>query len=405
MISIIQSGHKISTQHLELAKKSLAQFKNRKDVGFLEIPDRAHLWHEALVLAQRLNKSFTDLVLVGVGGSSLGVRVLREVFSLKRLHFIDNVDAFEFERTLAALPLEKSLFVFVSKSGTTIETLTALEFIHIQFKKQNLDLPKHSVVITENKSSSLKAWAGQHHVPSLEIPMDVGGRFSVLTSVGMFPAAFFNLDIEAFRDGARSAISAESEIAEMMAQSMMSWQREEWIFSLWSYSNRMRFFGGWLQQLWAESLAKKINRDGGEAPRVSTPVPLIGASDQHSILQQVMEGAKDKFVVFHRFSDAEKGSFKLGPSLFAETASLQNKTMGELLGAEAEATQESLAANGISTMTLMTKVLDERSLGFLFMFWQLTVAGLGEALNIDAFNQPGVELGKVLAKQKLNRDL
>lgn len=405
MIQITQTGQPTQTEYLEQCKLSLKSFMQRQDIGFPQIPEREVLWKEAQTLATRLQKNFSHLVLVGVGGSSLGVRVLQEVFALKTLHFIDNVDAFDLERTLGQLPLSECLFVFVSKSGTTIETLSALEFIHLHLLENSLVLAKQSVVISESKPSSLKNWATAHHVPTLEIPEDVGGRFSVLTSVGMFPAAFFNLDLHGFKQGATDALAATDEIVEMMAQSLMSWDREEWIFTLWSYSNRMRFFGSWLQQLWAESLAKKANRAGQTPRRVSTPVPLIGASDQHSILQQIMEGARDKFVVFHRFQDAELGRHRLAFSQFPETHCLSGRSLGELLAAEAEATQESLAAHGISTMTLQTKVLDEKSLGFLFMFWQLVVAGLGEVLNINAFNQPGVETGKILTKQKLHRDL
>ena len=127
----------------------------------------------------------------------------------------------------------------------------------------------------------------------------------------------------------------------------------------------------------------------------------VGASDQHSILQQVMEGTKDKFIIFQRVEESETGSMRIRKAQFSETVSLEGRTMGELLRAEASATQEALVQSAVPTMTLKMKVLDEESLGYLFMFWQLVVAGLGEYLKIDAFNQPGVELGKVLAKAKL----
>ena len=117
----------------------------------------------------------------------------------------------------------------------------------------------------------------------------------------------------------------------------------------------------------------------------------------------VMEGARDKFVVFLRVEESEAGSQRLQKSQFSETKELVGRTMGELLKFEALATQEALTQSGVSTLTLKTKVLDEQSLGYLFMFWQLVVAGLGEYLQIDAFNQPGVELGKRLAKEKLQK--
>lgn len=401
MISTTQIGQKAANELIELSQKSLDKFKARKDIGFPEIPQRANLWHEIEILAKRLRQQYQNLVLVGVGGSSLGVRVLKEAFYLENLHFIDNVDDFDFERVLSRLSLEKTLFVFVSKSGTTIETLAAFEFIQIILRERSLDLNRQSIVITEDKPSSLKSWAESHHVACLDIPFDVGGRFSVLTAVGMFPAAFFGLDVEAFRRGAQAAVADDTPVVAVMAQALQSWQNEQWIFVYWAYSNRMRYFGAWFQQLWAESLAKKVTRSGSQAPRVSTPLALIGASDQHSVLQQIMEGAKDKFLVFHRFEDAEQGERRLSVATFPETKDLNGKSLGHLLAAEAAATQESLAEQGLSTMTLSTKVLNEEGLGYLFMFWQRVVAGLGEVLDVDAFNQPGVEAGKVLAKQKL----
>lgn len=170
---------------------------------------------------------------------------------------------------------------------------------------------------------------------------------------------------------------------------------------MWSYNSRMKNFGLWFQQLWAESLGKAVKWDGSPAPRVSSPLCAVGASDQHSILQQVMERAKDKFVVFQRFADTEGGTKKILQPQFPETKSLQGRTMGALLGVEAQSTQETLNHNGVSTLTLSYKALDEESLGYQFMLWELVVAGLGEVLGINAFDQPGVELGKVLAKKKL----
>ena len=116
-----------------------------------------------------------------------------------------------------------------------------------------------------------------------------------------------------------------------------------------------------------------------------------------------MEGARDKFVIFLRVEESEAGSQRLSKAHFKETQDLQGRTMGELLRVEALATQEALTQNGVSTLTLKTKVLDEETLGYLFMFWQLVVAGMGEYLQIDAFSQPGVELGKRLAKEKLKK--
>lgn len=404
MLKITQAHHQLQPAIVDKSQEALKIFLQRKDIGFPYLVERINLWQQSHKLGKQLAEKYKKMVIVGSGGSSLGTRVIGEVFHAKNLFFLDNVDALEFETLIEELgDLKEVVWAFVSKSGTTIETLCAHEFLNQIYQDEMLELSDYSIVISENKDNTLTKWAKAHDVPTAEIPVDVGGRFSVLTPVGMVPAAFLGLDLEKFRLGAAEALHETALVTQMIAQSMQSFERNEWITLLWTYNSRMRTFGGWFQQLWAESLAKSKDRTAKVAPRASTPVTAIGACDQHSILQQVMEGAKDKFVIFQRIEESETGSLRLRRTHFTETSSLAERTMGELLKAEAVSTQEALSQNGISTMTLLTKVLDEKSLGFLFMFWQLVVAGLGESLNIDAFDQPGVELGKRLAKEKLKK--
>lgn len=404
MLEISQAAHKLDPSVLQKCQESLKIFLHRKDIGFPQLVERIPLWQQSYTLGQEFSHRFKRLVIVGLGGSSLGTRVIAEVFRAKKLFFIDNVDALEFETMIEELgDLREVGWVFISKSGTTIESLCALEFLEQIFNEEKLSLPAQSLVISENKNNTLVQWAKTHSVPTCEIPVDVGGRFSVLSPVGMMPASFLGLDLEKFRIGAMRALNDTALVTQTMAQVAQSFERQEWITLLWCYNSRLKGFGAWYQQLWAESLAKTHGRGGTVAPRASTPMAAVGACDQHSILQQVMEGARDKFVIFLRVDESEGGSQRLQKTQFQETLDLQGRTMGELLRAEALATQEALTQKGISTLTLKTKVLDEHTLGYLFMFWQLVVAGLGEYMQIDAFNQPGVELGKRLAKEKLKK--
>lgn len=403
-LEVTQSRHSVNSELIKASHSALQKFLQRKDIGFPQLIERINLWQQSYEAGQALSQKFKRMVVVGLGGSSLGTRVIQEVFNSKNLFFVDNVDAMAFDALVEDLgDLKQVCWAFISKSGNTIEVLCALEMLEQIYKEENLSLAQHALVISEAKESSLTRWARQHGVKECEAPHDVGGRFSVLSPVGMVPAAFLGLDLEKFRLGAARALQSEELISTMMGQLLLSFERQEWITLLWTYNSRMKNFGSWFQQLWAESLAKTVKREGGAAPRVSTPMCAIGASDQHSILQQVMEGAKDKFVIFQRVEESESGSRRLHHTQFPETKVLHGRTMGELLAAEAMATQEALDHNGVSTMTMKLKSLDEESLGYQFMFWQLVVAGLGEYLGIDAFNQPGVELGKVLAKDKLKK--
>lgn len=404
MIEIAQTSRTVSTDLNMNCQNALASLLKRKDLGFLELPHRVQLWNEACRQGGLFRERYDQLVVLGIGGSSLGIRTLIEVFNSDRVLVIDNVDGITFERELQKVKdWKRTGWAIISKSGTTIETLTALEFILQIYKQKNLRFDKQSIVITENKENSLMSWAKEHSIPSLEIPLDVGGRFSVLSPVGIFPAAFMGLQTESLRQGALQALQKTTVLTQLMAQFKGSFEREEWITQFWFYCGRTHYLGQWWMQLWAESLAKKFNRQGKDAHRVSTPLMAIGATDQHSVLQQVMEGARDKFAVFWRFADSEKTGIELASSHFVETKDLVGRKMGDLLAIEAESTVEALTMSGVSTMTLKLPYLNEESLGCLFMTLQVIVGGLGQLIEINAFDQPGVELGKRLAKEKLKK--
>jgi glucose-6-phosphate isomerase len=187
----------------------------------------------------------------------------------------------------------------------------------------------------------------------------------------------------------------------LTAQSLKSFEREEWITLFWVYCNRLFTWGLWVQQLWAESLAKKKNRQGQEAPRASTPIALVGANDQHSVLQQVAEGARDKFIWFMRVRESETAGPVLKKSQFANQTYLEGKSLGALLSAESQATMKALQQNQVQSLCLEVDRLDEATMGALFMILELVVGALGEAFDINAFDQPGVELGKRLALEIL----
>ncbi|MEQ1722687.1 MAG: glucose-6-phosphate isomerase, partial [Pseudobdellovibrio sp.] len=347
--------------------------------------------------------SHKKFFIVGIGGSSLGIQVLADVYQIKNFEFIDNVDAAHFEYTLNSITnLEEVAWLFISKSGRSIETLAALDFISQFLSEKSVDLQKHTIVITEKKESDLYNWAVENKVLNFSVPLDVGGRFSVLSSVGLVPAILMGLDIQKIQKGALSVYQEQSALVTFTETTLKSFERGEWVSVLWSYSSRLKSLGFWWQQLWAESLAKKVDRQGGVAPRVSTPMPMVGATDQHSTLQQIMEGARDKMVFFLRTVDAEKGLTTLKKSLTKETSLLQGKTLGTLLKAEAEAIQLALSEVGVSNITLQVSDLKEENLGRLIMFFQISVMALSEALNINAFDQPGVELGKVMTKKILS---
>ena len=227
MLEISHSFHKIDDVVLEKCQESLKIFLQRKDIGFPHLMERTQLWQQSYKVGHDLSAKFKKLVIVGLGGSSLGTRVLAEVFHARQLFFVDNVDAMDFETLIEELgDLKDVAWAFVSKSGTTIESLCALEFLDQIYKDEKLSLAAQSVVVSENKDNTLMKWARHNSVPTCEIPVDVGGRFSVLSPVGMMPAAFIGLDLEKFRVGAMRAVQDTAVVTQTMSQLAQSFKRE-----------------------------------------------------------------------------------------------------------------------------------------------------------------------------------
>ncbi|MGE3974431.1 MAG: glucose-6-phosphate isomerase [Bdellovibrionales bacterium] len=405
MIRLTHSTHQSDSQVLEECRRAFKTLLVRKDIGFHRLPEAKALWEAAQSRAEQIQKQYTHMAVLGIGGSSLGGLALTEALRKRNVIFFENVDAKDFWLRLEELPnIEKVHWVIVSKSGKTVETLTQTNFLYQFLKTKNIELKKCSTVVSETKSNPLSDWARTQKIPLLEIPEDVGGRFSVLSSVGLLPAAFTNINLESLKKGARWSVEQEELVAQLCAQSLQSFKNQKWTTVFWAYCNQLRSFGLWIEQLWAESLAKKQNRLQQAAPRVSTPISLIGANDQHSVLQQIAEGFPDKFVWFLRVTESERYGPRLQTSLFKDQDEVLGKTMGDLLAAEAQATRAALESSGVSSLTLEVAELSDASIGALFMLFELVTATLGEVMNINAFDQPGVELGKGLAREILSKN-
>jgi glucose-6-phosphate isomerase len=398
---------KVTPAQLQKASAGVKALKAREDIGFFKLPERENLWLSSENRARELRKTAKTLVVLGMGGSSLGGRAIHQALkkfgNTHELLFIDNVDAERFWNWLKNIKdFSEYHWVIVSKSGNTIETLTMAECIDQHLRTTgHKRMASQCTVISENEDNPLMGWAKKEGVAALEIPKDVGGRFSVLSPVGLLPAAFYGLNLKNLRTGAIWALEQDELLTQLVAQALASFERDENITQFWSYADGLRDFGFWTQQLWAESLGKSCDRKGGAAPAVSTPMPAVGSSDQHSILQQVMEGPRDKFLWFFRVSESEKAGPIIERNLFDGQSLMNGKSMGDLFGAMAVATRDALSERQVQSLTLQTELLEESSFGALLMLLQLVVGSVGEALDINSFDQPGVELGKKLARKIL----
>jgi glucose-6-phosphate isomerase len=368
--------------------------------------------------ARRLAQGATDIVLLGTGGSSLGGQALAQLAGHAvpglgllrdgpRLHFMDNLDPATFGALLQRLPLPQSRFVAISKSGGTGETLMQTIAALDTLKGAGLaaQIPDLFLGLSEptrdGKPNGLRALLGAHKVAMLDHHPGVGGRFSVLTNVGLLPAAMLGLDIGSIRAGAQAALAtvldgrAAAEVpAAVGAALSVALARGKPIAVMLAYADRLERFARWYVQLWAESLGK--DRKG------TTPVAALGPVDQHSQLQLFIAGPRDKL-----FTIVTVAAAGLGPRMSSDLARLAGepdfagKTMGDLVAAQGRATAETLARNGCPVRTIHLERLDATSLGELLMHFMLETIIAAHLLGIDAFDQPAVEEGKVLAKRYL----
>ncbi len=338
------------------------------------------------------------LVVIGLGGSSLGTKALCQGFFEKwdhKIFFLDNVDAVQMDFCLKQLPIsEKVAWLVISKSGKTMETLSLYNYCHSVFlQERSFSIVKNTAVITELKQSPLYDFAVAEKCPLLSVPTDIGGRFSVFTSVGFFPMLFMGVSLEALVEGYKKALADRKQVIEMAGQLWASHLRKEMNFYGFQYCDGLRNWSLWLQQLWSESLSKRKDRTGSPAPANSTFIPCRGVSDQHSVLQQIIEGIEKKFVVFHRVRASEISAFRTSQSPI-ENPLMNGKGLGQLLKAEMLATQKAVYKSGCETMTLTTEKLTAGSLSQLMGLWMLVVGTLGELFDVNTFDQPGVESGK-----------
>lgn len=400
----------VDSVYLQQARDSVSRVITEKEIGFSKIETLQKALESTLQVTRPFIDTCETVAVLGVGGSALGSQaliqaLLPEAIPHQKIIFFDNIDSQSFYRKLQAIHNPaKTLFLLISKSGSTIETLTQAEFLHLYLqKKYNTDLKSKSLVITEARKNPLFDWMDDSR-RRLEVPLNVGGRYSVLTPVGLAPAALLGLNIAQIIQGAQSALENTHFVEELVAQFLKSFSQKELTTYFFKYCDDLDYFGMWVEQLWAESLGKKNDNRGGVAPAASVPISLRGATDQHSVLQQIAEGVQKKMVCFLRVQKSETGFENLKNLQFQAMDVMLGRSLGDLMAAEVQATEESLHNLGLNTLSIGTRELTEESIGFLLMSFELTVAALGLALNIDPFNQPGVEHGKVITRALLARE-
>jgi len=405
------------------AKRGFDALRSGGSVGFVELPANTQLFRQVTSFAKEARGKFDDVVILGIGGSALGPIALRTALrpsgwnmldekardNYPRLQVLDNVDPETIAALLGRLRLPRTLFIVTSKSGGTAETMAQFLIVHDRLVRDKLDLSQHLVFVTDPKQGALRPLAERVKVPALDIPPNVGGRFSVLTPVGTLPAALMGIDVRSLLSGA-AEMAKRCESTDLASNPAGVYATLQWLSDtrlrksiavFMPYSDPLRDFAGWFVQLWAESLGKK-RPDGTSVG--STPLAALGATDQHAQVQLFMEGPADKTVTF--VAVRERGTDVTIPAAFSdvkELGYLARHSLGELIDIERRATAGALAKRGRPNMTIHLDRVDAGHVGQLMMLLEIATAYAGQLYAIDAFNQPGVELGKQFAYALLGR--
>ncbi len=403
---------------LGAARQAVLDAHEAGTLGFLTCFEQDHQELESWCEQVRTGARFTHQLVLGIGGSSLGALAILATQGGQagglETHFSENIDPRSFARLLERLPLERTLIIIISKSGTTIETMSKFWIVYDRLiaRVGEEKASEHIVAITDPEKGSLRKLAKERGFKTFGVPPEVGGRFSVLTPVGLVPLCLAGYDIDALCAGARQMrrMIETSDVDEDMTLQAAADQLallEQGITQVvvMPYCDDLLPLADWFRQLWAESIGKRTDRRGKEVFTGITPIKALGVIDQHSQVQLYMEGPADKHVMFLEVLGTDVDFEVPAREGFPEALShLQGKTLSSLLAAELEGTARALADAGRPTSRWQFDDITPRHVGAFILAWEMITAVTGELLDINAFDQPGVELGKKIAHGLLGHE-
>jgi len=405
------------TDDLSDAFDAVEKGKGKGMMGWADLPyNQDEIVEDILETAKNIRKDYEYFVVLGIGGSALGpIAAFQAICHMHyndlprrkrkgpKFYVEDNVDPERMQALLDVVEVEKTMFNVVTKSGSTSETMTQYLIINSILREKLGDKAKDHIIATTSKNAgNLIKIANKENYKTFYIPDGVGGRFSELCPVGLLPAAVFGIDIKGLLAGAKfmmeecnSANVKKNPALMAAALQHLSMQNGKNIGVMMPYADGLKFIADWYAQLWAESLGKNKTLDGKDCNVGQTPVKALGVTDQHSQVQLYAEGPFDKVITFIGV-DEYRASVEIpnGCEEYPNVNFLCGHTMNELIQAERQATEYAVTKAGKLNYTIMLPQLNEFTLGQLLMYFMLQTAYAGALLNIDTFNQPGVEEGK-----------
>ncbi len=399
---------------------TLAAQRAEGTLGFMDLPFDDVTVEEVLKTAADLEGRFENMVILGIGGSALGATAIARSLShplhnmldsdtrggRPRIFILDNIDPDMVFAVADYINIDKTLFNVVTKSGGTVETMAQLAIFQERLTAAlGADASDNVVATTTTGKGDLWAMAQDFGWRTLSIPENVGGRFSVLSSVGLFPAAMLGFDVQGLLGGAalmdRTCRSKDFEQSPSLAYAMLQYclfRSGAPISILMPYANALYDVADWYRQLWAESLGKKYNFAGEVVHTGPTPVKALGTTDQHSQVQLYVEGPYDKSITFIEVAEFKTtAAIPVALAEYPSTASVAGRSLNELIAAEKKGTEVALTEAGCPNGTLIMPAINELTLGQLFYFFEMATAFSGALYGVNAFDQPGVEAGKIAA--------
>ncbi|BAF72882.1 glucose-6-phosphate isomerase [Sulfurovum sp. NBC37-1] len=379
--------------------------KEQPTIGYYTLPDQdiSPILHYYQTIPDKIN----TIVVIGIGGSSLGAKAVYEfvkpVKVLKRkLYFFESTDPINITTLLSKIDLENTHFLVISKSGTTVETFSIYKYIY------SLHSNPSSYTFITDPNSPLEHYAKEIDASVLHLPNNIGGRFSVLSTVGLVPLALCGVDIQALLNGARivkESFFNDGYLKDTLLKKAAYYAKNHahyHINCIFAYSESLKYFCEWYVQLWGESLGKHQRHSAFHVGL--TPIGLIGPKDQHSFLQLIMEGTRDKSVTFIKIEDFNDAITIPDISLpHLESLDVLNGLPFEkLINMQCDSVMEALLnENDIPIDLISIPKTDEANIGSLIFYYELLTSLVGELIDVNTYDQPGVEAGKIILKKKL----
>lgn len=411
-----RSDLRVKADHI--IQRAISQSEAGK-IGFMNLPFQTDALDEITNLADHHRNKWDNLVVFGIGGSALGITMLFEALchpyhnqldqelrnNSPRLFVLDNIDPEQLSGLKLIIDPAKTLLNIITKSGGTVETWGN----YFQYLSVFGAAPAENqvVAITDPETGFLNKFSKANNWKILPIPSDVGGRFSVLTPVGLFAASMLNIDIHQLIAGAldmhKQCVCTDFDTNPALQMAAYSYQfmtrKNKPISVMMPYTNALGAFADWYRQLWAESLGKRTDLANNEVFAGQTPVKAIGATDQHSQIQLYREGPNDKVMTFLTLEEFRFG----GPMTDAPEGTPQENLRlldtGEVLNIMYAGTRGALTESQRPNMSISLPALTPYYLGQMIYLYEMTTYLSGLFLNINPFDQPGVEAGKLIAKQ------